>query len=227
MTGEATTKSGSSSSRSRRSSSSDVSSRYAQLITHLTQIRFVEPRAGRTAPPELEVGVRLDIDQPGGNETAMEGAPPTHIHASQFHEGAQCAEAFSRYRGVVGIGAGERAVNEHRVVVLDNEPTTRLQRARKARNRRRALWHVNENQARVDEIERSIREWIEADVMTTHIEIAAAFFSQEPWIDIGHQHMTFGSDALGEPESRLIRSRHLSPSTANLNLYRSPQDGGW
>ena len=36
--------------------------------------------------------------------------------------------------------------------------------------------------------------------MTTHIEIAAAFFSQEPWIDIGHQHMTFWPDALGEPE---------------------------
>ena len=133
----------------------------------------------------------------------------------------------SRYRGVAGIGAGERAINEHRVVVLDNQPTTRLQRARKARNRRLALWHVNEHQARMDEIERSIGEWIKADIMTTHFEIAAAFLSQGPRIDIGHQHMTFWPDALGEPESDRSRSRHLSPSTANLNLYRSPQDAGW
>ena len=37
--------------------------------------------------------------------------------------------------------------------------------------------------------------------MTTHLEIAAAFFSLEPRVDIGHQHMTVGSDAVREPES--------------------------
>lgn len=128
------------------------------------------------------MSVRVNVDQSTGNETPIEGAPPARIHASQFHEGAQCAEAFSRYRGVVGIGAGEGAVNEHRV--LDHKPTTRLQRARKAGNRRLALWDVNENQARVDEIERSIGEWIEADIMTTHIEIAAAFFSNRGSISV-------------------------------------------
>lgn len=46
-----------------------------------------------------------------------------------------------------------------------------------------AVWDVNEHQARADQIECSVGQWIEADIMTTHLEIAAAFFSQEPRIE--------------------------------------------
>ena len=59
-----------------------------------------------------------------------------------------------RTRRRVLVSGWKRSIDNHGVIVLDNKPATWLERPDETIKRCIALRHVNENEARVNEVER-------------------------------------------------------------------------
>jgi hypothetical protein len=100
---------------------------------------------------------------------------------------------------VPGTDDRECPIDDYRIVVLDDEPPSRLERADEARKRCITLGHMNKHEARVNEIESSFRQRIGGDIVTPHFEIGAARVGQEARIDVRHEDMTFDADTIGQP----------------------------
>ena len=87
------------------------------------------------------------------------------------------------------------------IIVLDNKPASRLERADETLERCITLWHMNEHEARMNEIEGGFGQRIGAHIMTAHFEIGATRIREEARIDVRREHVAFGADAIGKPST--------------------------